>query len=118
MVERDALARPGGCRHYHVVGRFELGQISTGTEGRWLSRTDDDTLDVTVAEPTAKDGEFGDGGVGENIHRTAGHVENEMQDVVYAAFGPELLQLSQRVHGFPLHRPFLPYSIPYICVLV
>jgi len=78
MVECHAVARPGRRSHDHVIGQSQFGKIGTGTECRRLSRTDDDTLDVAFAEPPAEDAEFGDRGVGEHIHRTAGHVENKM----------------------------------------
>src|SRR6266478_4935516 len=93
-------------------------QFATATEGRWLTGTDDHTLHVAFPQPPAENGEFGDRGIGEHIHRTARHVENKMQDIVFAAFSPELLQLSQLVHGLPPRCHISPYSISYICVLV
>src|SRR5207249_3415552 len=84
---------------------------------RWLSGADDHALDVAATKPLAKDGKLGDGGVGEHVHRTAGHIENEMQNIVFAAFRAELLQLSQYRHDI-LRGRISRYSIPYICVLV
>ena len=108
---------PGRRRHDHVVGRSQLRQVGTRTERRWLSRADHDPLDVTSAQPFAEGGQFGDGRIGENVHGPARHVENQVQNVVFGPFRPELFNFPDAVIiCSPLAR--LLYSILYICVLV
>ena len=98
MIERDAVAFGRGRRHDHIVGGLQLGQIGAGAERGSLAGADDNARHVALRQPVGKPAEFLDRRVREDVHRAAGHVEDQVKDPVRRPFGPKLLQLRRSRH--------------------
>jgi hypothetical protein len=109
MIERDTIAFAGRRRHDHVIGRLQLGQISTRAEARRLAGTDDDARHIALLEPVRKQVELFDRCIREHVHRAARHVEDEVQDVIWRQFDAKLLQLRSERHR-SLSVPITVYS--------
>ena len=120
MIERDAVAFGRWRRHDHVVRGFQFGQISAGAKCRGLAGADDDARHIALRQPIGKPAEFLDRCVREDVHRSAGHVEDQVQDAVWRPFDPKLLQLRRSRHRFLSHfhyRSLVYYHACAICIL-